>query len=158
MEGNELWKAPGLVPSLAYKDVPRAVTWLTRAFGFQERCAARLSWVGGCLAWMELGDVLINLTTDGGHGLRCPGQAGEASVGLKVYVDDVDAHFETAIAAGATILSALEDGFWGGRIYRAADLEGHHWEFSQRGCDRDAAQWRLPPGLTRGVSSREDAP
>ena len=151
MGSGDLWKAPGCVPSLAFKDVPGAVEWLTRAFGLRERSEARLSWSGGCLAWMDLGDVLINLTTDGGHGLRSPEGAGAVSVALKIYVDDVDEHFRRAKAAGANILSGLEDGFWGGRIYRASDLEGHHWEFSQRGRDLDASQWRLPPGLKMGV-------
>lgn len=151
MGGGDLWKAPGLVPALAFKDVPNAVLWLNRAFGFRERSEARLSWPGGCLTWMELGDVLVNLTTEGAHGLRSPDGLGVVSVALKVYVDDVDRHFQRAKGAGATILSELEDGFWGGRIYRAADLEGHHWEFSQRGRDLDAGQWRLPPGLTMGV-------
>jgi uncharacterized glyoxalase superfamily protein PhnB len=146
-----LWKAPGLVPSLAFRDVPRAVEWLSRVFGFRERSDARLSWTDGCLTWMELGDVLINLTTEGGHAQRSPESVGGVSVALKVYVDDVDKHFEQASASGAIILSEPEDGFWGGRIYRARDLEGHHWEFSQRGRDLDATEWRLPPGLKRGV-------
>jgi uncharacterized glyoxalase superfamily protein PhnB len=100
---------------------------------------------------MDLGDVLINLTTEGGHDLLSPRSVAGVSVALKVYVDDVDRHFQQARAAGATILSDPEDGFWGGRIYRAEDLEGHHWEFSQRGRDLDATRWRLPPGLKRGV-------
>ena len=54
-------------------------------------------------------------------------------------------------AAGAVILSGLEDGFWGGRIYRTEDLEGHHWLFSQAGVDLDAAHWSPPPGVRRGV-------
>ena len=151
METRELWKAPGLVPSLAYRDVPAAVRWLSRAFGFRERSDARLSWADGCHTWIELGDVLINLATEGGHELRSPQSASGVSVALKVYVDDVDKHFQHARDAGAIILSEPADGFWGGRIYRAKDLEGHHWEFSQHGRDLDARQWRLPPGLKRGV-------
>jgi hypothetical protein len=58
------------VPSLAYRSVPDAVQWLARVFGFQERTDARLSWPGGCQTWMELGDVLVNLTTDGAHGSK----------------------------------------------------------------------------------------
>jgi hypothetical protein len=85
METTELWKAPGLVPSLAYKDVPTAVQWLGRVFGFRERTQARLSGTGGCRTWMELGDVLISLTTEGGHELRSPESVGGVSVGLKVY-------------------------------------------------------------------------
>jgi uncharacterized glyoxalase superfamily protein PhnB len=152
MGERALWKAPGLVPSLAFKDVPRAVEWLSRVFGFRERTEARLSGPGGCLAFLELGDVLISLTSEGGHGLQSPESVGGSSVGLKVYVDDVDEHFQRARAAGAEIFSELQDGFWGGRIYRAIDLEGHHWEFSQRDVDLDATGWRLPPGLERGVS------
>ena len=151
METRELWKSPGLVPSLAFKDVPTAVQWLSRVFGFRERSDARLSWTGGCAAWMELGDVLVSLTTEGGHELRSPQSVAGVSVALKVYVDDVDKHFQQAKAAGAHILSDPEDGFWGGRIYRAKDLEGHHWEFSQRGRDLDAAAWRVPPGVVKGV-------
>jgi uncharacterized glyoxalase superfamily protein PhnB len=100
---------------------------------------------------MERGGVLINLTTEGGHELRSPDSVGGISIGLKVYVDDLDEHFHQAKAAGATIVTEPEDGFWGGRIYRARDLEGHLWEFSQRGRDLAATDWRLPPGLKRGT-------
>lgn len=154
MDERALWQAPGIVPALAVRDVPAAVEWLARAFGFRERSEARLSWPGGCHAWVALGDVLVNLTTEGGHDLRSPG-ATTPSVALKVYVDDVDDHFRRAKAAGATILSELEDGFWGGRIYRARDPDGHHWEFSQRGRDLDARDWQLPPGVTRGAPSSQ---
>ena len=51
--------------------------------------------------------------------------------GVLVYVDDVDAHFEQAKAAGATMLSPVE-GTGDGKRYRAEDLEGHRWMFMQR--------------------------
>ena len=47
MTNNEMWKAPDIVPSITYSDLPRAVEWLQRVFGFRERAEARLSWVGG---------------------------------------------------------------------------------------------------------------
>lgn len=146
----KLWQAPEIVPSLAYRDVVKAVEWLERAFGFRERSEARLTWPGGCITWMELGNVLIHLSTAGGHDLQSPAGGKGLNVALKVYVDDVDRHFQRAKTAGATIVSELEDGFWGGRIYRAKDLEGYLWEFSQRGRDLAAENWRLPPGLKRG--------
>jgi uncharacterized glyoxalase superfamily protein PhnB len=71
---------------------------------------------------------------------------------MKVYVEGVDAHFARATEEGATIAAAPRDGFWGGRIYRALDHEGHRWEFSQRGRDLAADRWQLPPGVSRGVS------
>ena len=51
--------------------------------------------------------------------------------GVLVFVDDVDAHYQRAIAAGATILSAIEDGF-PRRRYRAENPECHRWMFMQR--------------------------
>jgi PhnB protein len=49
---------------------------------------------------------------------------------VHVLVEDVDLHFEQARAAGATILRDLEDLPFG-RLYSAADLEGHRWMFMQ---------------------------
>lgn len=46
--------------------------------------------------------------------------------GVLVCVDDLDATFGRAVAAGAEILSPIEDGF-PGRRFRMADLEGHRW-------------------------------
>jgi uncharacterized glyoxalase superfamily protein PhnB len=149
METTELWSSPGIVPSLAYEDVPRAVEWLGRAFGFRERPGARLSWPGGSMTWMELGDGLVHMATAAERELQSPKNVGGVSQALKVYVDDVDQHFERAKAAGAKIISEPEDGFWGGRIYRVRDHEGHHWEFSQRGRDLAAEHWKLPPGVRR---------
>jgi hypothetical protein len=63
MTSTQLWNAPRIVPSLADQDVPRAVDWLSRAFGFHERTEARLSGQDFVLAWMELGDGLIHLQT-----------------------------------------------------------------------------------------------
>src|ERR671934_1703098 len=50
--------------------------------------------------------------------------------GVHVEVDDVDAHYERARAAGATILREPE-ALPFGRLYSAADLEGHRWMFMQ---------------------------
>ena len=49
--------------------------------------------------------------------------------GVLVEVDDLDAHLAHARAAGARILSEIEDA-GGFRHYRAEDLEGHRWMFS----------------------------
>src|SRR4029453_5423749 len=149
MSDAPLWKTPVIVPTLTYEDVPKAVEWLERVFGFRERADARLSWSGGGMTWIELEGGLVHVATPG-HGTRSLREAGGPSHGLKVYVADGGAHFARAKAAGATIVSGPEDGFWGGRIYRALDLEGHPFEFSQRDRDLDASAWRLPPGLKRG--------
>jgi uncharacterized glyoxalase superfamily protein PhnB len=48
---------------------------------------------------------------------------------ISVMVADVDAHYQQAKAAGATILNEPKDQPWGLRVYSVLDLEGRQWEF-----------------------------
>jgi uncharacterized glyoxalase superfamily protein PhnB len=153
MSNNEMWNAPDIVPSITYTDVSRAIEWLERVFGFRERSAARLKWPGGEMAWVEVGNSLFHVLTPDETWRQAAGAANASGFVMKVYVEDIDKHFAHAKAEGAKIISEPEDGFWGGRIYRALDHEGHAWEISQRGRDLAADRWRLPPGVTRGVFS-----
>ena len=148
---KNLWQSPAVVPEIAYDDVPAAIEFLTRAFGLRERVEARLTGNGFVRAFMELGDGLISLTTAGGHGHQSPRAAGTTTQSVKCYVDGIDRHFAQAKANGATIISEPTDEFWGGRIYRAKDPEGHYWEFSERGRELAASEWKLPPGIKLGA-------
>jgi PhnB protein len=51
--------------------------------------------------------------------------------GVLVYVDDIKSQFERAKAAGAALLSQIEEGPEGSPLYRVEDLEGHRWMFMQ---------------------------
>jgi len=134
---------PTVIPMISYEDGIAALEWLAKAFGFRER--TRLTEPDGTLSHgeMEAGDGLIMLATPSPdyesprlHRERCE-QTKKWSVapwifdGVLVYVDNLNAHFEHAKAAGATILSVIEDGP-PGRRYRAEDLEGHRWFFLER--------------------------
>jgi uncharacterized glyoxalase superfamily protein PhnB len=148
---SRLWQSPRVVPGIAYDDVPKAIEWLTSAFGFRERSESRLTGKGFVLTWMEIGDGLISISSAGGHEVYSPRTAGKVTQSVKVYVEDVDRHYETSKAAGAGIVSEIEEGFWGGRYYRASDLEGHLWEFSQMDRELSADQWKRPPGIKIGA-------
>jgi uncharacterized glyoxalase superfamily protein PhnB len=150
MANSEMWDAPDIVPSITYADLPRAIGWLERVLGFRERREARLTWPGGGMTWLDVGNGLFNISTPDETWWQGPGAVASGFV-MKVYVEDVDRHFARAKAEGAKIISEPQDGFWGGRIYRALDHEGHQWEISQRGRDLAAERWQLPPGVTRGV-------
>ncbi|QSR84848.1 glyoxalase/bleomycin resistance/extradiol dioxygenase family protein [Methylacidimicrobium sp. B4] len=147
MATRQMWDAPDIVPTITYSDLPRAIEWLQRVFGFRERTEARLNWLGGGMSWFEVGKSLFAIATPDIAWRQTPETPGLV---VKVYVADVDQHFAHAKAEGARIVSEPEDGFWGGRIYRVLDHEGHQWEMSQRGRDRAADRWQLPPGVTRG--------
>ena len=130
MPENPPANMPRITAYLYYEDVAGALSWLVRAFGFRERM--RLTGPDGRIqhAEMELHDGVIMMGRPGPD-YRNPKRLGQATQGLYVYVDDVDAHFEQAKAAGATMLSPVE-GTGDGKRYRAEDLEGHRWMFMQR--------------------------
>jgi uncharacterized glyoxalase superfamily protein PhnB len=131
-----------IVPMIAYEDGIAAMDWLERAFGFREVerhvDGSRLSH-----GEMDTGGGLIMLATPSPHyhgpkhhREECDTAAKWSEVpfvidGVLVYVDDLDAHYERAKAAGARILSPLEEGGEGKR-YRVEDVEGHRWMFMQR--------------------------
>lgn len=134
---------PAVIPMIAYENGPAAMDWLARAFGFRER--TRMLGQEGRLSHgeMQAGEGVIMLATPSPHyhGPKKHREESEAARrwsevpyivdGVLVYVDDVDAHFERAKAAGATILSPVED-TPDGKRYRVEDLEGHRWMFMQR--------------------------
>ena len=133
-----------VIPMLAYENGAAAIDWLVEAFGFEER--ERWADDDGTIAHAELviGGETIMLATptpDYVSPKRMRELSAEARKmfevpyvidGVLVEVDDVDAHFERAKAAGATILSEPEDvPDVGVRHYRVEDPEGHRWMFSQ---------------------------
>ena len=133
---------PTVVPMLAYEDGAAAMDWLVQAFGFVER--ERWLNEAGTLEHGELvvgADGLVMLATPTAayegpahHREHCAEAAAWSAVpyvidGVLVEVEDLDAHLAHARAAGARILSEIEDA-GGFRHYRAEDLEGHRWMFS----------------------------
>jgi PhnB protein len=59
-----------------------------------------------------------------------PPAFGGSPVTLHLSVDDVDALWAQAVAAGATITMPLADQFWGDRYGRLRDPFGHEWSLS----------------------------
>ena len=101
--------------------------------------AAKPGWAGdddeGMLAWLEFGDgvVMIGRANERAdvHHLYSPVDVGHATMMINVDVNDIDTHYEHAVAEGAEITMPIEDAFYGFRRYEADDLEGHHWHFHE---------------------------
>ncbi|MFO1186484.1 MAG: VOC family protein [Alphaproteobacteria bacterium] len=125
---------PAIVPSLVYKDPLAAVSWLERAFGFE--LSMMVTGPDGKPGHIEiaLGDALIYVGDDtwDDH-LAFPAAIGGKNTQiLSVAVADVNAHFARAKKAGAKIAAEPEDQFYGDRVYRCFDFEGHYWTFHQK--------------------------
>jgi PhnB protein len=131
MPANPPENMPRITAYLLYEDVAKALDWLGKTFGFQERM--RLAGPDGKPnhAEMELSDGVIMIGCPGPE-YQNPKRIGHVTQQLYVYVDDVDKHFAHAKQAGATISEELQDLFYGDRRYSAVDLEGHRWSFAQR--------------------------
>ncbi len=129
-----------ITPYLLYEDGAAAIDFLVNAFGFRE--VVRMETPGGGIghAELELGDDNVFLG-EPGPPYKSPKNAGQTTVGIHVYVDDVDAHYERARAAGAEIRDEPTDQEYGDRRYTARDPEGHHWFFAQRVRETAPEEW-----------------
>jgi len=136
---------PRITPNLFYDDPGAALEWLSKAFGFETRMSMPGPDGGVMHAEMSVADGVFMVSPTGvNEAWHSPRSLqGSVTQGLYVFVDDVDAHFARARSAGATILSELEDMFWGDRTYVAADPEGHRWTFAQH--VRDIAPEDMKP-------------
>ena len=141
-------RRPTIVPQVPYQDISAALSFLERAFGFREILTARMVSADGVLlhALVEFGDGVIGIGGHGHHGAISPKSGGIESQYISVHVDDVDAHYRRALAAGARIANALRDHVWGDRTYEALDLEGHRWRFHQPMREVPQSEWRGRPG------------
>jgi uncharacterized glyoxalase superfamily protein PhnB len=136
---------PRITTAIFYRDAAAAIDWLCAAFGFEVRI--KVEGEGGRIEHSELtyGDGVIMVGSEGpipGRPhldlMRSPKSiGGQTTQSLMVYVDDANAHFARARAAGATVTSEPKvsdygEDHWADRSYGATDLEGHHWWFAER--------------------------
>jgi len=111
-------QTPNIFPTMRFSDADAALEWLGQAFGFQRGGVHRDDRGVVRHAEMALGSGPIMF-----------GQGDPGSQAIYVAVEDADAHYERARAAGAEITRAIEDTPYGSREYSARDLEGHAWSF-----------------------------
>jgi uncharacterized glyoxalase superfamily protein PhnB len=110
--------------SMRYRDAPSAIDWLERAFGFVRHVAYDNPDGTVAHAEMRYGAGLVMLGSwRGEDDSRRPGQGW-----AYVAVDDLDAHYRRAVAAGAEVVDGLQHQDYGS-FYSARDPEGNLWSF-----------------------------
>lgn len=117
-----------VTPYLMIKGASEAIEFYKRALGATE--IFRLTQPNGQIghAEIKIGDSSIMLADPCEQGaFRNPRSLGGSSVGLHVYVEDVDAQFAQAISAGAKVVKPVQDQFYGDRTGTLEDPFGHIW-------------------------------
>jgi PhnB protein len=120
-----------ITPYLAVDDATAAIDFYRRAFSAKERVrrAAPDGKVGH--AELEIGDSVVMLADPYPELIaKPPKELGGNSVGLFVYVENVDGLVQQAVDAGATLTMAPKDQFWGDRTGKVTDPFGHAWEIA----------------------------
>lgn len=117
-----------VTPYLSIKGATEALEFYKRAFNATEIFC--LPTPNGEIAHADIliGDSHIMLSDPCEESpIPSPHVLGGSSVGLYVYVEDVDVLFEQAIKAGAKEVKPVEDQFYGDRTGTLEDPFGHIW-------------------------------
>jgi PhnB protein len=119
-----------IAPMLSVRAGAKAITFYKAAFG-----ADKVYRVDN-----ESGELVARLSVDGAqfwvadespvHANFSPETLGGGSVRMVMIVEDPDAVFDRAVAAGATVVSPVRNDY-GWRLGRLADPFGHHWEIGK---------------------------
>ncbi|QEL15334.1 VOC family protein [Limnoglobus roseus] len=115
---------------LHVKGAADALAYYAKAFGAKERYRLMM---GPTVAHAEftIGDSIIMLAEENeAWGNKSPKTLGGHTGGLCVYVEDCDATFAQAVAAGGTVLMPVGDQFYGDRSGAILDPFGHKWNIA----------------------------
>ncbi len=118
-------------PYLIIKDAASAIEFYKKAFGATE--LMRHADPSGKImhAEIKIGNSPIMIGSEFPEmGVRSPQSLGGSPVGILLYVEDVDAVFSQAVAAGAKVERAVKDQFYGDRSGGVTDPFGHVWHIA----------------------------
>lgn len=119
-------------PHLVIQDASAAIDFYARAFGAEE--VERVPGPGGqgvMHATIRIGDSPLMLNDEfPDWGVVGPTALGGSPVTVHLYVEDVDALYQRAVDAGATVVMPLDDTFWGDRYAKLKDPYGHLWSIA----------------------------
>jgi len=116
---------------LMVRNAAAAIEFYKKAFGAVE--LIRFPGPDGKImhAEVKIGDSPVMLAEEmPDNGFVGPQSLGGAGVSLLLYVDNVDASFAQAVAAGATVRRPVQDQFYGDRSGTLTDPFGHVWSLS----------------------------
>jgi PhnB protein len=120
-----------VTPYLCIDGAAKALDFYKKVFGATE--VLKMQEPGGKVghAELQIGDSRIMLADEyPDMGFRSPRAIGGSPVSIHLYVEDADAVFNRAVAAGAKSLRPMKDQFYGDRSGSVEDPFGHWWHIA----------------------------
>ena len=121
-----------IIPTMKYRDAAAAIEWLCGALGFEKQLV--VPGEDGAIehAQLKLGDAMIMLGSFRGakyeEKVRTPADVGGfCTQSAYLVVEDPDAVYESAKAAGAEIYQEMQEPDYGGKFFACIDPEGQIW-------------------------------
>lgn len=142
-----------VLPHVAYRNVAEAIAWLSNAFGFAGHYHYGNPISG---AQVRAGNAWIMLKQMAPES-RTPRELGFGTQSLTIFIEDLEAHFARAQAAGVTLVEDLHETVYGELQYAALDLDGHHWLFSRHARDLSPDAWGAIVTDAADIRSRRQA-
>jgi PhnB protein len=121
-----------VTPHLTVRDGATMIDFYKKAFGaVEKRRAPGPDGKSIMHAELQIGDSTIFLNDEFPEmGALSPLASNTTPVTLHLYVENADKQFQQALSAGAEVVMALEDQFWGDRYGIVKDPSGHHWSIA----------------------------
>ena len=146
-----------VTPQLTLDNAAEAIAWYVKALGAVE--GARAVGPDGKVMHSELtiGNSRI-MVNDAMMGSKGPKALGGSPASLWIYVDDCDALFNRAVAAGGQVapgpMGQVTDQFWGDRSGTLTDPHGYRWTIATHKEDltREEMQQRQDEFMKRFAS------
>src|SRR5262245_27187249 len=126
------WKASTrIAPLLSVRNGRKAIEFYKAALGADELFCVEDD-KGEVVATLSVGGAEFWLADESpAHQNFSPESLGGSSARMILTVENPDAVFERAVAAGATVIWPVSDQSYGWRVGRLADPFGHHWEIGR---------------------------
>lgn len=119
-----------IYPTFRYRDAETMIEWLEKAFGFTvEQKFMNNGTVGHAELSLGGSTIMLGEARDDAYGRMVGGPGEPGGKSTYIAVDDVDAVYQTAKAAGATILQEVTERDYGSREFICADPQGNVWSF-----------------------------
>ncbi|HEV2470942.1 MAG TPA: VOC family protein [Candidatus Sulfotelmatobacter sp.] len=144
-----------LTPYMTVRNATRAIEFYKQAFGATERGVMKDPSGRVMHAELQIGDSIIMLADEfpdfGAVGPDTKG--GGTSMGLHIYVNNVDQAFDRAVKAGAKVEMPVMDQFWGDRYGKLKDPFGHKWSIATH--TKDLSMDEMKRGMDEAIAKMQ---